>query len=54
MTYQTYADHHITPRDELPDDWCPTTCRPKHHCNCRECCVSRYPADGVESDGGEQ
>lgn len=53
MTYRTYADHHITERNEPPKDECQTMRLPKSLCGCPDCCESRYPADLVESDGGE-
>lgn len=53
MTYQAYADHHITERAEPPKDECQTMRKPQTVCGCPNCCKSRYPADLVESDGGE-
>jgi hypothetical protein len=53
MTYQTYTDHHIKPRTTAPADECETMRLPRADCGCPECCASRYPADDVESDGGE-
>lgn len=61
MSYQTYADHHITPRIEPVCGMCNDhgmiggllpngggyDSEP-----CPECEASRYPADAVESDGG--
>lgn len=62
MTCQAYADHHITPRTEPACGMCnghgmiggllPNgggyESEPRS-----KCVASRYPADGVESDGGE-
>lgn len=53
MTYHNYADHHITERAEPPKNECQTLRLPKSLCGCPDCCESRYPADLVESDGGE-
>lgn len=53
ILYQTYADHHITPRSAPPADECETMPLPRAECGCPGCCESRYPADLVESDGGE-
>jgi hypothetical protein len=53
MTYQTYADHHLVPRIAPPTDECETMRQPKETCCCPDCCDSRYPAELVESDGGE-
>ncbi|NHR08382.1 hypothetical protein HA052_24630 [Chromobacterium haemolyticum] len=51
--YQAYTCHHITPRSALPADECETMRLPRAECGCPSCCESRYPADLVESDGGE-
>ena len=53
MTYQTYADHHLVPRTTPPAGECETMRQPKDTCGCPDCCDSRYPAELVESDGGE-
>ena len=58
--YMAYADHHITPRQQPLAGWCEVMLRPTTECGCPDCGssridvpASRYPDDGVESDGGE-
>jgi hypothetical protein len=53
VSYQEYADHHVTARTEPLPDWCHNMLRPKAECSCQQCRDSNYPDDGVESDGGE-
>lgn len=53
MTYHTYGECHELMTRTPPADECQTMRLPRAECGCPECCASRYPADGVESDGGE-
>ena len=41
MSYQTYADHHITPRTTPPADECQIMRQPAALCGCPVCCAAR-------------